>query len=249
MRGYKCSPPLLDGPRNDKDIATSAILNNTRYSEYRIWLTKESERRSFKIIPIIFSEKLTMHCPGRFPSRLWAETLTSSNPCWELLTVSNQQWLRGTLCSELNSPAKRFVNLSILSNKYFLDLCWFSLAGSWHLLPSSCPSCYGTVPRYQWSVAVLILMFWHHNTMFAGNAKWGPTEKCLEVRRPGEIFIHQPAQTHMMVVPGDTMINFSLDNFFHIIREWVYACCLCLDWGWTWWKVGNYNERESWPTT
>ena len=50
--------------------------------------------------------------------------------------------------------------------------------------------------------------------MFAGNAKWGPTEKCLEVRRPGEIFIHQPAQTHMMVVPGDTMINFSLDNFF-----------------------------------
>ena len=31
-RGYKCSPPLLDGPRNDKDIATSALLSNTRYS-------------------------------------------------------------------------------------------------------------------------------------------------------------------------------------------------------------------------
>ena len=38
---------------------------------------------------------------------------------------------------------------------------------------------------------------------FAGIAKWGPTEEFLEVRRPGEVFIHQPAQPHMMVVPGD----------------------------------------------
>ena len=42
-----------------------------------------------------------------------------------------------------------------------------------------------------------------HNFVNTGNAKWGPTEEFLEVRRPGEVFLHQPAQPHMMVVPGN----------------------------------------------
>ena len=41
-----------------------------------------------------------------------------------------------------------------------------------------------------------------HNFVNVGDAKWGPTEEFLEVKRPGEVFIHQPAQPHMMVVPG-----------------------------------------------
>ena len=25
-------------------------------------------------------------------------------------------------------------------------------------------------------------------------------------------------------------------------REWVHACCLCLDWGWDWWKVRKFRR-------
>ena len=36
-----------------------------------------------------------------------------------------------------------------------------------------------------------------------GTAKWGPTPEFLQPKRPGEIFIHQPGQAHMMMVPED----------------------------------------------
>ena len=98
-RGYKCSPPLLDGPRNDKDIATSALLSNTRqifqkfnkygFDEQRSKRKPVHRQKNYNQQTVL--EKLTKLCPGRFPSRLWAGTLTSSNPCWDHSMLSNQQ--------------------------------------------------------------------------------------------------------------------------------------------------------------
>jgi len=51
----------------------------------------------------------------------------------------------------------------------------------------------------------------HHATEFyhiiSGTAKWGPTENHLVYRRPGDVFVHNAAQSHMMVVPKhETML-------------------------------------------
>ena len=39
-----------------------------------------------------------------------------------------------------------------------------------------------------------------------GNAQWGPTDKFLTVRKPGEIMVHNSAEPHMMIVPQDEML-------------------------------------------
>ena len=79
---------------------------------------------------------------------------------------------------------------------------------------------------------------------FTGNAKWGPTEEFLEVRRPGEVFLHQPAQPHMMVVPGGHIGTVKKIFQCQMPRERVHACCLCLDWGWDWWKVRLFKSTN-----
>ena len=102
-----------------------------------------------------------MLCPGRFPSRLWAGTLTSSRPCWGLLMLSNQPWLWGTLCLEPNLPANRSDNCEhcfSMNYKMFSDLCWIGLARPRDLLPSPCSPCHGALSCYQWSVDLFLVI-------------------------------------------------------------------------------------------
>lgn len=143
-RGYKCSPPLLDGPRNDKDIATSALLSNTR---------KVNNALSWKI---------PLQIVGGDANKL-KSMLGSLDALKSAMIVGDPVF-----------------GAQFTSKQIYAGLVW--LAPGTHYPPH----------------AHHAMELYH---VISGIAKWGPTEEFLEVRRPGEVFIHQPAQPHMMVVP------------------------------------------------
>jgi len=145
-RGFKCCPPLLDGSKNDKDIASQTILENVR---------KVNAKLSWKIpLQIVDCD---------------ANKLKSM-----LGRLDN---LKSAMIVGTPSLGAQFT-----SKKMYAGLVWLA-PGTFYP-----PHAHDALEMYH---------------VISGTAKWGPTPEFLQPRRPGEIFVHQPGQAHMMMVPED----------------------------------------------